>query len=256
VTLLAVVAAALVAALAVWPAPALACTRRRLPRGLPVAGVAGVAALTAVWAPGSAALVGIAAGTTTGLAALAARRSRARTARDLSARALETCELLAAELGAGQPPGHALRSAAAAWPALGPVAEAFDLGSDVPAALHSLSRRPGAGDLRLLAAAWAVAHRTGGGLADAVRQCAEALRAAHATRRLVEGELSSARATVRLVAGLPVLALLMGSSAGGDPLGFLLGHPVGLACLGGGLACALAGLWWIEGIAADVEARS
>jgi tight adherence protein B len=190
-----------------------------------------------------------------GLAALVLvrRRSRDRAAAAVSARVLEMCELLAAELAAGQPPGRALGHAAAAWPALRPVAEAHDLGGDVPAAFRAAGRTPGAHDLRLLAASWAVAHRTGDGLVDAVRRCADSVRAAHASRRLVQGELASARATVRLVAALPVLALLMGSGAGGDPLGFLFGHPIGLACLGGGLAFGFAGLWWIEAIAGDVD---
>lgn len=180
---------------------------------------------------------------------LARRRTQRRGAAQVGSRVLETCDLLAAELCAGQTPGRALAKAAEGWPDLGPVAEAHGLGGDVPGALRHLASRPGAADLRLLAAAWVVAHRTGGGLADAVRRCADTIRHHRATARLVEGELASARATARLVAALPVMALLMGSGSGGDPVGFLLGSPAGLACLVAGLGFGFAGLWWIETIA-------
>ncbi len=255
-TELATLAAALAAALVVR-APARRAASGRRPPGWLLASVVGAALLGVVaLAPGSAVLAALAAGVVTAVLALVGRRSRHRTAAATSTRVMETCELLAGELVAGQPPGRALGHAADSWPPLRPVAEAFGLGGDVPAALRAVAARPGAGDLRLLAAAWAVAHRTGHGLADAVQRCADSIRSGQATRRLVEGELSSARATVRLVAGLPVLALLMGSGAGGDPVGFLLGHPVGLACLAGGLAFGFAGLWWIEAIAGDVDSAS
>ncbi len=182
------------------------------------------------------------------------RRTSARLAEANSARMVEVCDLLAAELSAGRPPGAALDDAAEAWSVVRPVAEAGRLGGDVPAAFREASRTPGARGLRLLAGAWAVSQRTGGGLGAATRRAAEAVRREQATRRVVAGELASARATARLVAGLPVVALLMGSGAGADPWAFLFGTPWGWACLVSGGATGFAGLWWIELIAREVDA--
>jgi tight adherence protein B len=184
---------------------------------------------------------------------MVARHRADREAARLRGRVVELCDGLQAELASGQTPGGALERAAAEWPALEPVSRAGAAGGDVPSVLRDLAGTPGAGDLRVVAAAWQVAHRTGHGLGDAVARVADELREAEHTRRIVTGELASARATARLVAALPVVALLMGSGAGADPWAFLLGHPVGLGCLAGGLGCALAGLAWIEALARDVE---
>ena len=174
---------------------------------------------------------------------------RRRRAADTAA-VLEVCDLLAAELAAGRPPGAALCTAAQLWPPLGPVVEAFHLGADVPAALRSLAHeRPGAVDLRLVAGAWQVAHHSGHGLAAALSRTSRGIRARRRTRRLVDSELASARATARLVALLPLAVLLMGSGAGSDPWGFLLTTPIGLACLASGLGLIGLGLWWIERLA-------
>ncbi len=181
------------------------------------------------------------------------RRRQAVAAHAVSLRVLESCELLRSELAAGRPAGVALDRAAREWPELTPVARAWHLGSDVPGALRAVARADGAGDLRLLAAAWQVAHRSGQGLGTAVAAIADDLVAEQATRRVVDSELASARATARLVAVLPVPVLLMGGSTGTEPWGFLLGTGVGLACLAGGLAFLLAGLWWVETIARSVR---
>ena len=229
------------------------------PRHRAVWGVPGLAAtvatlvLLALWRPGLAVVAAVLAAAGVGAGRLLRQRAGRRREQEVAARVLECCELMAAELGAGQPPGRCLAEAAAAWPPLAAVAEAFRMGADVPGAFRQLADDPGADDLRLVAAAWQVAHRTGQGLAETVQAVAADLRAAAASRRVVEGELASARATARMVAGLPVLALAMGSGAGGDPWGFLLGTPAGVACLAAGLALGLAGLAWIESIARSVD---
>jgi tight adherence protein B len=185
--------------------------------------------------------------------ALRRRHAHARSAAENADRVVEVCDLLAAELAAGRTPEAALDETAVVWSPMRVVADACRLGGDVPEAMRELSTTPGAGSLRLLGAAWAVSHRTGAGLRGGTRRVADAVRSEQATRRTVAGELASARATARLMAGLPVLALLMGSGAGGDPWPFLLGSPWGLGCLAAGLGLGFAGLWWIELIAGEVE---
>ena len=240
------------AVLLVWPAhprpdPSDAAVRWWL---LPV-----VAVLAATLRPGhTAVLVLIVAAACWAGRALWRRRAWARRAARNGELVVEVCDVVAAELGAGRPPETVLHEAASVWPELRPVADACRLGGDVPAALRAVALTPGAGGLRLLAGAWAVSHRTGAGLADSARRVSDAVRRDLATRRVVAGELASARATSRLVAVLPVLALLMGSGAGADPWTFLLGTPFGLACLAAGLAVGFAGLWWIELIAREVAA--
>jgi tight adherence protein B len=246
------VAAAVAAGVTVWlllPAPPASVPARAGPAALWLA-LPGAATLLLPHAwTATVVLLGAAGG---GARALWRRRAAARLAEQNAARMAEVCDLLAAELGAGRPAELALEEAAAAWPAVRPVSEVCRLGGDVPAAFRELSCAPGTDGLRLLSAAWAVSQRTGAGLASATRRVAETVRRDQATRRVVAGELASARATARLVACLPLVALLMGSGAGADPWSFLLATPWGLGCLAAGLLVGFLGLWWIELIAREV----
>lgn len=183
------------------------------------------------------------------------RRRRAAAADRRADLVVALCEGLAADLRAGQPPGAAVVAAAEDWPELAPVAAAARLGADVPKALRELSGRAGAAQLRVLAAAWQVGHRSGAGLARTLTAAAEHLRAERATARIVATELAAAQATARLLAVLPVGVLLLGSGIGGDPLGFLLDTTPGLVCLCAGLALEYAGLTWLAHIADQVTGR-
>lgn len=222
-----------------------------------VGAVGGAAAALVAAVPGRATVAALVLTGAVAAGAVLVRRARRRvSARATAARVQEACDLLAGDLAAGLPPVRALARAAADWDPLAPVARAAELGGDVADALRRAAAEPGAGDLARLAAAWQVSLRTGQGLADPVARTAGALRRTRATRRVVDSELASARATARLLAALPVLALLVGGGAGGEPWRFLLATTPGLVCLALGLGAALLGTAWIERIADDVEARA
>lgn len=176
--------------------------------------------------------------------------ARRRRTASTQAAVLEVCDLLAADLAAGRPPGAALAAASERWPPLTAAVEAARLGADVPYALRRLAgAERGAADLLWVAGAWQVAQDSGHGLAAALERTGRGLRARRRTRRLVDSELASARATARLVACLPLAVLLMGSGAGSDPWSFLLATGVGLVCLCLGVGLLVLGLWWIERLA-------
>jgi len=134
------------------------------------------------------------------------------------------------------------------WPELRPVADAATVGSDIPSAFRSVAALPGAEMLRVTAAAWSVAERSGAGLAGAVELAADGLRAERATARTAATEMAAALATARLLAVLPVGILFIGRGAGGDPFGFLLGTLGGQLCLTFGSLLVWAGTAWLERI--------
>ena len=170
-------------------------------------------------------------------------------------RVLEVCEVLVGELRAGQPPVTALGRCVEVWAAFEPVATASLLGADVPTAFRRLADQPGARGLRDIAGAWQVSQGSGAGLAMALTHVSASARESQSTRRLVDSELASAQATARLIAALPLVALVMGSGIGGDPWQFLLATTAGLSCLACGLALAFAGLTWIDRVAAKVRVQ-
>ncbi|MGC5009500.1 type II secretion system F family protein [Streptosporangium sp. DT93] len=171
---------------------------------------------------------------------------------------IELCQGLAAELSAGRTAGEALVRAVQAvdFPdplVLRPVVAAARDGGDVPAALLAVEPGQGGDAFRRLAACWKVSVTTGAVLATLVDRVAASLREAQAHRRDVVAQLAGPRATARLLAGLPLLGLLMATGLGMRPLHFLFGGPAGMGCLVIGLALDGGGLWWTRRLVARAQ---
>ena len=158
-------------------------------------------------------------------------------------------EVLGGLLRAGHVPATALVAAASETPVLRAAADSQLVGGEVSPALRRSGRERGHEGLCDLADAWWVAERTGASLCDAVAATAEQLSGQQEVARTVAAELASPRATGRVMATLPVAGLMLGFGFGGDPLAFLLGHPVGWVCLLAGVGLACAGVAWTEVLA-------
>jgi tight adherence protein B len=182
-------------------------------------------------------------------AQVAARHRRDRRRRQV----LEFCDSLTAELQAGLPASTALERACEPWPELAPVRAASRIDGDVPDAFRVVAQMPGAAGLAAVAAAWDVASRSGAGLAAVVDRVTESLRHDADAAAEVTAALGPPRATARMLLVLPVLGLGLGISMGANPVEFLLTTAPGLGCLFIGVLLALAGVTWVEHLAARAE---
>ncbi|MFM8351069.1 MAG: type II secretion system F family protein [Actinomycetales bacterium] len=166
-------------------------------------------------------------------------------------RTIHALQGLAAELRAGQPPTAALRHAAGNPPVWPVTLSGIALGADTAQLLYQDAQRDEL--LRPLAACWQVCETTGSGLALAVERLAESARVAEEVRTELEAQLAGPRATARMLAGLPIIGVLLGIALGGEPLQWLLGTSVGWLCLVIGVGLTLLGLAWTGRIASRVE---
>ncbi|MFF1440742.1 type II secretion system F family protein [Streptomyces sp. NPDC058295] len=169
------------------------------------------------------------------------------------------CAALAGEVLAGRQPGEALRRAAQDSGGLGAaqpsVLAAARFGGDVPKALAAAARQPGADGLLGLAACWRVAVDQGAGLAAGLDRLEAALRTERDQRADLRAQLAGPRATVVMLAGLPVLGLLLGAALGANPLHVLLHTGAGLGCLLVGGVLEGVGMWWALRIVRHAEAK-
>ncbi len=246
--------AGLLLALAVLAAPP--PPRRLLPAAartavrVPVALV--VAALAAVLLP-PAAVVGL---TALGLTLVARRRRRDRDrlrthdGQNLAA-ALET---LVGELRVGAHPVHAFgiaaaESAGATGAALRAVAARARLGADVPGGLRAVAATSSApAQWERLAVCWQLAADHGLAMAALMKAAQRDIVERHRFTAGVEAGLAGARATAAILAGLPLLGVLLGQAIGAHPIGFLFGGGAGGWLLSAGLLLVCGGLLWADRI--------
>jgi tight adherence protein B len=166
------------------------------------------------------------------------------------------CSAVRAELEAGLSPRVAFTSAVWARPELRDLAESASRpGADenLSGLLVEHARRPGRRALRAIAACWYAAERHGLSLVDALAGIEEGLRAEQARLRSAQVELAGIRATILLLAALPVFGLALGLALGADPLGTLLHRTVGQLALVCGVALELCGLLWTDRLIARLR---
>jgi tight adherence protein B len=165
---------------------------------------------------------------------------------------IDLCEGLAAELRSGATPEQALHTVtsrgASLRSGLGDEATARlaagRYGGDTPTALRELAALPGGQGGAALAACWHITTESGVGLATGLDQVADALRAERALKEEIAGELAAPRATIVVLAALPLVGLVLGAMLGARPVQVLLHTPAGTVCLLAGLVLETLGLAW------------
>ncbi|MCV7146240.1 type II secretion system F family protein [Mycobacterium riyadhense] len=191
-------------------------------------------------------------GATAGLRYRRCRRSRRRTA---EGRALESAlDVLVGELRVGAHPVRAF--AIAADETDGPVAAALRavaararLGADVSAGLRAAARSSALpAHWERLAVCWQLAHDHGLAIAALMRAAQRDIAERQRFSAKVASGMAGARATAVILAGLPLLGILLGQLIGAQPLSFLLSGHAGGWLLVVGLALACGGLLWSDRI--------
>jgi tight adherence protein B len=166
------------------------------------------------------------------------------------------CTALRAELEAGLQPRAAFTSAVWSYPELRDLAEQAghpENEHDLPSLLTEHAERLGRRALRSLAACWYAADRHGIALADAIAGIEEGLRAESARLRTTEVELAGIRATILLLAALPLFGVALGLALGTNPLNTLLHNAFGQLSLMLGVGLDLIGLLWTDRLVASLR---
>lgn len=132
---------------------------------------------------------------------------------------------------------------------LSAVAARAVLGADVAAGLRAEAQRSTSpGHWEWLAVCWDLAQAHGLAIATLMQAAQRDIVERKRFHARVEAGMAGARATAVILAGLPILGVLLGQSIGADPLTFLFSGGEGgwLLVVGSGLTCC--GLLWSDRI--------
>ncbi len=109
---------------------------------------------------------------------------------------------------------------------------------------RSRRRRSDEAGLAALAATWAVHERSGAPVADLLDTLVVSLDDERTATQARRAAMAAPVATARVLAGLPLLGLLLGQLVGARPLEVLVHTPAGRTSGAIGLVCAVSGLVW------------
>ena len=136
---------------------------------------------------------------------------------------------------------------------LGPVTQAARDGLPLSGHLVTVAIERSMPELEALASAIDVCEQTGASLLPALDVVALQLRQREARSRLVRNELAGTRATVMVLAALPLLGIAMSSVAGGDSVAWLAHTTPGQMCLVIGMVFEACGLMWVRALVRRVS---
>ncbi|MDR0960640.1 MAG: hypothetical protein LBM23_09945 [Propionibacteriaceae bacterium] len=159
------------------------------------------------------------------------------------------CQVLESLLVLGHVPSQAIAIAAEECPILARAAAAQRIGGDLAEVLSVDARRPGAHALGDLAQALRVSERTGAPLHSILERVRLNVDEEADLATVVAGELASSKATIRMLAVLPLLGIGAAFAIGADPLGFFTGNGFGRLCLIGGVGLLAVGVIWSDRMA-------
>ena len=118
--------------------------------------------------------------------------------------------------------------------------------TNVYSALHDDSKVYKVASLASCSNLLELSSQSGSSINEALRLVADKLVTRRNQEQLIATELASTKATVYVLAGLPIMGAGMGLMLGSDSISWLLGSPAGRVCLVLGIGLELVGWFWIK----------